>query len=93
MRPMEMAGKIIDDAVRVASMRVKTFVFEDVRLPSGWTATVAVRYDGTVDGYSLVTPDGMGMVDGSGHHGTGGHGRRDACGARDGRIGDDDGRR
>lgn len=70
MRPMEMAGKLINDAVRVASMKVKTFVFEDVRLPSGWTATVAVRYDGTVDGYSLVTPDGMGMVDGSGHHGT-----------------------
>ena len=70
MRPMEMAGKLIDDAVRVASMKVKTFVFEDVRLPSGWTATVAVRYDGTVDGYSLVTPDRMGMVDGSGHHGT-----------------------
>lgn len=71
MKPMELARTVMDETIGRASAAKDVYVFEDVPLPCGWSATVAVRADGKVDGYMGVSPDGRCMIDGTGVHGTG----------------------
>lgn len=61
----------MDETIGRAGAAKDVYVFEDVPLPCGWSATVAVRADGKVDGYMGVSPDGRCMIDGTGVHGTG----------------------